>query len=105
MKILHIQSGDLTGGAARGALWLHLAMRGPVIGPKVNGVPELVEDGVNGFLIPPEDVDLLALRIEQLLNDGALAEKFVEKAYEKVKKDFDLNTEIGKLVLFFKDLG
>jgi glycosyltransferase involved in cell wall biosynthesis len=49
-----------------------LAVGTPVVSTAVGGVPEVVEDGVNGLLVPPGRPDLLAGAIERLLDDDAL---------------------------------
>lgn len=38
----------------------------PVVATEVGGIPEVVEDGVDGFLVPPGDVDVLAAKIQGL---------------------------------------
>jgi glycosyltransferase involved in cell wall biosynthesis len=40
----------------------------PVIGTRVGGIPDLIEDGVNGYLVPAGDIDALADRIRTLLS-------------------------------------
>ncbi len=40
----------------------------PVIATRVGGIPELIEDGVEGYLIEPGDIDALSQRIIQLIN-------------------------------------
>ncbi len=41
----------------------------PVIGSRVGGIPDLIEHGVNGYLVPPADVDALADALRQVLTD------------------------------------
>ena len=51
----------------------------PVIGSSVGGIPEVVRDGVNGYLFPPGNSAALTDRIQKLLNDrGLLAQMKVE---------------------------
>jgi glycosyltransferase involved in cell wall biosynthesis len=50
-----------------------MAMEKPVVASRVGGIPELVKDGVNGFLITPGDVKGLADALKKLLNDKGLA--------------------------------
>lgn len=49
-----------------------MIMETPVIASTVGGTPEIVKDGVNGFLIEPDDVDGYCLKVEQLQNDRDL---------------------------------
>ncbi|HBP89958.1 MAG TPA: glycosyltransferase family 1 protein [Nitrospiraceae bacterium] len=50
-----------------------LAMERPVVASAVGGVPEVVEDGVNGLLVPPRDPALLAEKIASLLQNPTAA--------------------------------
>lgn len=47
-----------------------MAMERPVVATRVGGIPEVVEDGVSGFLVPPEDPDSLAGALADLLQDA-----------------------------------
>ena len=47
---------------------------------------EIVEDGVNGLICPPEDIETLAKKIELLISDKALREQFQQAAPSSVKK-------------------
>jgi len=49
-----------------------LAAGKPVVASDIGGVPEMVDDGVNGFLVPPDDEGALADKIAALLADPAL---------------------------------
>jgi glycosyltransferase involved in cell wall biosynthesis len=44
----------------------------PVVTYELDGAPEVVEDGLSGFLVPPEDVDAIAARTLELLQDPGL---------------------------------
>lgn len=61
----------------------------PVISTRHSGIPELVQDGISGFLVPEKDVDGLAGKCEYLISHpqrcaemGRLGRKFVEKNFE-----------------------
>lgn len=60
----------------------------PVIGCGVGGVPEVIEDGVSGLLVPPEDHLALARGILRLLNDGPLMAIMGANARERVRNSF-----------------
>jgi glycosyltransferase involved in cell wall biosynthesis len=49
--------------------------RRAVIGSRVGGIPDLVEDGVNGLLVAPGDRDGLEQALVALLSDHSLAER------------------------------
>src|SRR4030095_6759032 len=46
-----------------------LAGEGPVVSSRVGGLPEVIEDGVSGFLHPPDDIDAMAKSAIDLLSD------------------------------------
>lgn len=75
-----------------------MAMRVPVIGPKVLGVPELIEEGKCGFLISPGDVKTLVEKTKILLSDESLRALFCENGYRKVYEDYNLEKECGRLL-------
>jgi glycosyltransferase involved in cell wall biosynthesis len=47
----------------------------PCVGTRVGGVPEVIDDGVTGFLVEPRDPSALAARLVRLLKDPALRER------------------------------
>ena len=56
-----------------GALMIALQHGKPVIGTRVGGFADIIEDGVHGYLIPPEDPSSLAQAIQRLLEKPKLA--------------------------------
>ena len=46
-----------------------MACATPIVATRTGGIPEIVEDGVNGLLVPPRDAPALARAIVRLLND------------------------------------
>ena len=62
----------------------------PVIATRVGGLPEVVTDGVNGLLMPPQDPEALAQALARLLDDPALAKELGENARRHVKENFSL---------------
>jgi glycosyltransferase involved in cell wall biosynthesis len=53
----------------------------PVVGSRIGGIPDLVEDGVNGLLVEPGDTDALAGALVRLLSDRPLAERLGAAAH------------------------
>ena len=56
-----------------------------VVASNVGGIPDIVEDGVNGLLLPPGDPDALADALVRALTDRALAERLGEAARDAVQ--------------------
>ena len=78
-----------------------MAARLPVIASRVAGVPELVEDGESGFLVPPGDMFTLAARIDTLLADPDLRRAMGESGRKKVVAEYDVAREAEKLLQSF----
>ena len=60
----------------------------PVIASNVGGIPLQLEDGVNGFLLEPDDIDGYAERTIEILKNPSLAEKLGKKGKETVREKF-----------------
>ncbi len=75
-----------------------MALRTPVIATRITGIPELVEDGVSGFLFEVDDVYALVEKIEKILKNDSSCTEFCEHAYRKVFRDFNLSIEVKKLI-------
>lgn len=66
-----------------------MAMRKAVIGTRVDGTREVLQDGVNGLVVEPGDVDALAAAIVRLVNDRGLLESLSVRAEETVRDRFN----------------
>lgn len=60
----------------------------PVIGSRVDGIPEMVEDGKTGFLVPPGDEEALAQRLRWVLEHPEEAEEMGRRAREFARSFF-----------------
>ncbi len=76
----------------------------PTISTRLTGIPELIEDGVNGLLTTPGDHEELADAIEKLLADPDLAEALASRGREKVLKDFSVDRYTDDLIEAWTDL-
>jgi glycosyltransferase involved in cell wall biosynthesis len=63
----------------------------PVIATAVGGVPELVEDGVTGVLVPPRNPEALARGILRLAKDADLRRRMGKAAQERALERFDIS--------------
>lgn len=60
----------------------------PVVATRAGGIPEVVEDGVNGYLVDPGDVDTLAARVAALIADPSLRARMGDAGRARVEQMF-----------------
>ncbi|MEQ1484720.1 glycosyltransferase family 4 protein [Methyloglobulus sp.] len=81
-----------------------LALRRPVISTYVAGIPELIQHGKNGWLVPPGDVGSLKTAMQELLNTSdADLETMGEQGFNAVFAQHDIEKEAGKLAALFTE--
>ncbi len=76
-----------------------------VIASCVGGIPDIIEDGVDGLLIPPKDEAELKGAILRLVNDSDLAARLGKNGRNKVVKNYSVENNIDELVKIYKDTG
>lgn len=64
----------------------------PVVASRVGGVVEIIDEGLNGLLVPPKDDEALAEAILRILKDTAFAQKLIQNGRRKVEERFSLTT-------------
>lgn len=74
-----------------------MAFRRPVIASRVDGIPEIVQDGICGYLVEPEDIPGFAGKIAKLAQDPELRTKMGQAAYNHVKANFSMRQYIDQL--------
>ena len=80
--------------------------RKPVVVTDFGSVPESVEDGKTGFVVPPRDPEALAQAVIRLLRDERLRKQMGENAYKKLKEDFSWdNIALRTLEVYKKAIG
>lgn len=75
-----------------------------VIATRVGGIPEFVTDSSNGLLVPPEDSDALADRIQLLLDDETLRHRLGRNALETVESRYDRRIVSGRYEELFASI-
>ena len=70
----------------------------PVISTPISGIPELIADGENGLLVPPNDADALAVGIAELIQDPERRQSMGKAGEAKVREQFDASREIDLLL-------
>jgi len=69
----------------------------PVVSTEISGIPELIIDGSTGLLVMPGDEKGLAAAISNLMADTGLKNSMIVNAAAKVKAEFSLKSNAGKL--------
>jgi glycosyltransferase involved in cell wall biosynthesis len=80
------------------ALMEALATGRPVVTTTLSGIPELVENGASGLLVPPENAAAFADAIRALLSDRDRARAMGARGREKVRAEFAISDCVRKLV-------
>jgi len=76
----------------------------PAVAVAVGGIPELIDDGVTGFLTPPGDAGKLAAALERLLCDPDLVARLGAAARRRVKERFSLTGQVDRLLALWAEL-
>jgi len=81
-----------------------MAFKIPVIATAVGGVPELIEDGVSGFLVPPKNPVKLAERVLELAEDEALRDEFGQAGYNIIIEKFSFDRQSELLYAMYRGI-
>ena len=73
----------------------------PIIGSNAGGIPEIVHDQMNGYLVPPGDTACLSEKVELLLKDTQLASTFGKAGQDLVRERFSIQAMVkGNLQVY-----
>lgn len=75
----------------------------PVTASRTGGLPELIEDGVTGLLVPPGDPGTLADALGRLLSDTSLRKKLAGNAGRTVRA-YNLETYVDRMVALYRQV-
>jgi len=81
-----------------------LAMEKAVVATRVGGIPDLINDKENGFLIEPHNPEALAEKIKELIQNNNFREKFSKAGRKWVSENFEWNEGIKKFADLFLEL-
>ncbi|WGF92735.1 glycosyltransferase family 4 protein [Aequorivita marisscotiae] len=81
-----------------------MALNKPVVNTNIGWANELIDDGVNGFLVHPLRIDDYATRIIELLNDEKLCMEIGKAARKKVETLFDIEKTVDINIAFYKSI-
>ncbi|HUC75525.1 MAG TPA: N-acetyl-alpha-D-glucosaminyl L-malate synthase BshA [Vicinamibacterales bacterium] len=81
-----------------------MACEVPVVASRVGGLPEVIDDGVTGFLCPPDAVDLMAERSLDLLTDPGKRARMGRAASERVRARFCASAIVPRYETYYGDV-
>lgn len=81
-----------------------MALQKPVVNTSIGWAQELIDDGVNGYLVYPSDIDTYSQKILELFEDPALCLALGKAARQKVETTFDINTNAAINIAYYKTI-
>ncbi|HMH48228.1 MAG TPA: glycosyltransferase, partial [Solirubrobacteraceae bacterium] len=76
----------------------------PVVASAVGGLPDLIEPGVHGLLVPPNDPPALAAALAELLDDPQRARAMGARGRERRRAEFDIDVLVRRLEDLYLEL-
>ena len=76
----------------------------PVVATSVGAIPEVVEDGVSGVLVPPRDAQALAQAIERVLADPQRRRRMGEAGRARAERDYSVERVMPRLEAMYRTL-
>ena len=81
-----------------------MACEVPVVASRVGGLPEVVEDGISGFLREPDDVEGMAAAATALLRDPVQHAKFARAGLERVRRHFCAGRVVPQYEAYYQEV-
>lgn len=81
-----------------------MALQKPVINTSIGWAQELIDDGINGFLVHPSDIEGYSKAILKLFKDPELSATIGRAARKKTELSFDINSIADKNITFYKSV-
>jgi glycosyltransferase involved in cell wall biosynthesis len=77
----------------------------PIVASNVGGVPEIVEDGVNGLLVSPENPAELTRACLQILQNREFASQIIQAGNAFVQQRFNISVQIDQLIRIYEEVS
>lgn len=76
----------------------------PVVATRVGGVPDMIESGVEGLLVPPREPEALAGAVAELLRNPERAGEMGRRGRQRRRQEFDLEVTAGRIAELYEEL-
>jgi glycosyltransferase involved in cell wall biosynthesis len=80
-----------------------MALSRPVVASRVGGIPEMIEDGVSGLMVPPNDPGALAGAINRLLSDHPFADTVARRGHDLVHERFCIELMVNAVETIYDE--
>ena len=81
-----------------------MALGLPVIASAVGGIPEVIEDGLDGYLISPGDVASLTKQSQAIVEDPHMLRTIGERARQRVAAEYSIQTVAQRHKILYESL-
>ena len=75
-----------------------------VVSTNVGGIPEIIDNGTDGYLVEPKDPVALKEMLSKVVADKTMAERIARSARKRVLERYSIEKSVGTLVRIYKDL-
>jgi glycosyltransferase involved in cell wall biosynthesis len=82
----------------------YMAAGKAIVATNVGGIPGVIEDGVQGVLVPPRDVEALAAAVTDLLRDPQRRARFGAAARERQQREFTVDATVRRVEELYAEL-
>lgn len=76
----------------------------PIVASRVGGLPDMVQDGIEGVLVSPNNEEELVSAISSILGDDGLHQDMATAARQRAESEFSLAGQVAKLATLYQDL-
>jgi glycosyltransferase involved in cell wall biosynthesis len=76
----------------------------PIVASRIYGIPELVEDGVTGILVPPSDIGAIVLALQALIDDPARAARMGAAGRKRFLERFTIERSVSETTAVYREI-
>jgi glycosyltransferase involved in cell wall biosynthesis len=80
-----------------------MAMEIACVTTHINGIPEMIRDGLDGLLVPASDLDALTSALRRLMDDDKLRLKLGRNGRKRVVEHYNLHKNVKRLAAIFSE--
>ena len=101
--VLKTKTGQKTEGFGRVVIE-GMALGTPVVATRVGGIPEIIEDGKSGILVPPESPNAMAKAVISLLGDESLRNRIIQGGRQRFLDRYQVDRHIDQIQSLYEQI-